>query len=157
MKRLTAKTPQTTIFNINTKKEINKIHEEDNRCTYDNLIYYEKSNDEGVSGGIYYELKNGKVSLYIVEAFFFHDVEKSSSNEVDIMAYVATKLDKNGHPNTNEQIVFIDNNGTKEDEINQNTLTINSHGLQKLKARNYNEALSEIKQEYSDFSKDMIK
>jgi hypothetical protein len=156
MKRLVAKTPQTQNFNIDTKAEVEKIHNEDNRCVYNNLIYYEKSHDEGVSGGIYYELKDGMISIYVVEAFFFHDVDKSSSDEIDVMAYVATKLDKKGNPDTNSQFVLVEPNGTKDDEKSKTSITIAGHGLNKIDARDFNTALEKIKAEYTDFSEEKL-
>jgi len=66
MKRLVSVTKQTEKFNIDTQSELKLIELKDKRLTTDKLIIYSKNNNEGIMGGIYYELENEKIRLLLL-------------------------------------------------------------------------------------------
>ena len=151
MKRLTALTKQTEDYGINTQKELDLIQQIDKRLNKDNSGFYKDNIFYGVNGGIFYEIENNKIRLYIVESFIFKDIDKKSEQQNNAVAYVATRLDNNGKANESYQYVEIKENATAMDAIVSH-ITINSMGLIRINEIYDFESIKEfLKQNFKDY------
>ena len=154
MKRLVATTKQTQEFGIDTDVELNLIHEKDPRLNKDNLHNFAKQNNEGVEGGIFYELENGLIHLYVVETFWFKDVDQKAGNEINRVAYVASRLHGDG---TLEQPQYVEiKDSTSPSDAKVSNVTIEGMGLVKLQARTLDSARQELATIFDDYTDDKL-
>ena len=149
MKRLIALSHDTIEFGIDTKKELNFIEQNNDKLTEDKLVKYYDAKDMAQYGGIYYCHYNETIEFFVVEAFGFVDVDKSSEEQVDYTAIVATKLDEEGKATSN--MYYFDFPNTPVKESMGKTITINNHALIRLNANTFESAKQELESQI-DFS-----
>lgn len=154
MKRLVAITKQTQEFGIDTDLELNLIQEKDDRLTKEKLHNFTKKDNEGVAGGIFFDLDNDTIHLYVVETFWFKDVDPHAENELNCVAYVATRLHGDGTLEQPQYVEIRENATTADASINNVTFT--GKGLTALQARSLDSAKKELAQKFDDFKEDMI-
>lgn len=154
MKRLVAVTKQTEAFNIDTEKELQFIQNKDNRLTKDKLHNFTKNSNNGMYGGIYYEMENEKVHLYIVEIFMYKDIDKKSDAQNDAVVYVASRLHGDGTIDEPKYISIVEHATTAQ--ATAQDMTLEGMGLVLLNARTLDDAIKELSQKFDDFTEDKL-
>ena len=94
MKRLVAIAVNTEQLGPSTQDEIKWISEKDKNLNESTWHNFEKRDNRGSWGNVYYyEGNEGQIYVYIVDSFCFLDTDKLSPNEINKVAYVATRYD----------------------------------------------------------------
>jgi len=154
MKRLIAITKQTEAFNIDTEKELQFIQNKDNRLTKDKLHNFTQNSNYGMYGGIYYEMENEKIHLYVVENFMYKDIDKKSDTQNDAVVYVASRLHGDGTVEEPKYISIIEHATTAQ--ATAQDMTLEGMGLVLLNARTLDDAKKELSQKFDDFTEDKL-
>jgi hypothetical protein len=161
MKRLIAITKQTMGFGINTQAELDLISQKYADLTKEKLHpkskYTNEQNKEvyeGLFGGIYYEMENDKIHLYVVENFYFIDVDKSLKTQKNVAVFVASRLHGDGQLDAPKYADKIE--GATVFQTKADNVKIEGMGLVRLKALTLEQAKVELANIFKDFTEDKL-
>ena len=89
MKRLVAIAVNTEQLGPSTQDEIKWISEKDKNLNESTWHNFEKRDNRGSWGNVYYyEGNEGQIYVYIVDSFCFLDTDKLSPNEINTFSYM---------------------------------------------------------------------